>query len=73
MIYKDHCWFVPVAHPEVEVLELYRTTHQFYEEAHHREEQERYCEWYEAIALQHQQELEKMRGDINLFRWFCRK
>ncbi|MGV0028719.1 hypothetical protein [Phormidesmis priestleyi] len=73
MSYTDHRWFRPTAQSEAEILEVYRTTHQFYQEAHYREEHDRYCEWYQAIALQNQQELAKMRGDVNLFGWFCKK
>ncbi|NJK52805.1 MAG: hypothetical protein HC936_08160 [Leptolyngbyaceae cyanobacterium SU_3_3] len=65
--------FTPSAQPEAEILEVYRTTDQFYQEANYREAHDRHCEWYRSCALQHQQELQKMRGDINLFKWFCRR
>ena len=35
-----------------------------------REEFEAYCQWYDDTAEFHRQELEKMRGDLNLFAWF---
>lgn len=66
-------WFAPVPQPVPEALVIYDLTRQFYRELEQREEFDRYCQWYRATAAQHQQELEKMRGDINLLGWFDRR
>ncbi|MGK7923388.1 MAG: hypothetical protein AB4080_25655 [Trichodesmium sp.] len=55
-----------------EIFEVYQTTQDFYQEVKSREEFENYCEWYYMIAEQHQQELQKMRGDINIFGFFSK-
>jgi hypothetical protein len=73
MAYKDHRWFSPTVEVQPEILEIYRTTHQFYDEVQHREAVDRYCAWYYDVAEQHRRELEKLRGDINLFGWFSRR
>jgi hypothetical protein len=73
MVLRDHKWFTPSVQVEPEILEIYRTTHQFYDEVQHREALDRYCDWYYSVAEQNRRELEKMRGDINLFGWFARK
>lgn len=72
MRYHDHRWITPTS-SEAEIFAVYYATHQFYQEAHHREDLDRASEWYRTIAAQNCRELEKMRGDINLFSWFCRK
>jgi hypothetical protein len=74
MAYKDHRWLTPeAAPPETEILAVYQTTQQFYQEAASREEFDRHCVWYQAVAAQHQRELQKMRRDFNLFRCFARR
>lgn len=73
MRYTDHRWMPPTASLEAEIFEVYYATHQFYQEAHRREDIDRTRDWYHTIAAQNRQELEKMRGDLNLFGWFCRK
>ncbi|MGE5655962.1 MAG: hypothetical protein ACM37W_05035 [Actinomycetota bacterium] len=55
-----------------EILKQNQITREFYQEVKYRQELERYCQWYYATAQQHQQELEKMRGDINILGWFRR-
>ena len=55
-----------------EILQAYQTTNEFYREIQYRENFENHCQWYYATAKQHQEELEKMRGDINIFGWFRR-
>jgi hypothetical protein len=50
----------------------YQTTRQFYQEVKTRSEFQSYCEWYYTTAEQHRQDLEKMRGEINIFQWFRR-
>jgi hypothetical protein len=70
---QDFCWLIPKPQSNPEVLVAYELIRQFHREVESREEFDRYCQWYRAIAAQHRQELEKMRSDINLFGWFCRK
>ena len=56
-----------------ELFQTYQVAHEFYEEVRYREQLEEYCQWYRQTAAQHQRELRRMRGDINLFGWFCRR
>ncbi|MDZ8052147.1 MAG: hypothetical protein RMX68_001420 [Aulosira sp. ZfuVER01] len=55
-----------------ETFASYQTTHQFYHEVRERSEFQQHCEWYYKTAISHRQELEKMRGELNIFRWFRR-
>jgi hypothetical protein len=68
-------WLIPnpAPQPDPAVFEVQILTQQFYHEVKYREEFDHYCQWYRATATKHQQELNKMRGDINLFSWFCRR
>ncbi|NES03836.1 MAG: hypothetical protein F6K22_13900 [Okeania sp. SIO2F4] len=50
-----------------EICQVYQTTQEFYQEVKYREDFNNYCQWYYAIAEQHQKELQKMRSDINIF------
>ncbi|AFY45971.1 hypothetical protein Nos7524_0044 [Nostoc sp. PCC 7524] len=65
---------LPVLPPQVEEgFATYQTTKQFYYEVQTRLEFQSYCEWYYLTAEQHRQELKKMRGELNIFRWFRRQ
>ncbi|EAW38241.1 hypothetical protein [Lyngbya sp. PCC 8106] len=64
--------FTDIQQSEIEILQAYQVTHEFYQEVQYREDFEQYCQWYAETAERHQQELQKMRGDINLFSWFLR-
>ncbi|BAY19756.1 hypothetical protein NIES2109_44330 [Nostoc sp. HK-01] len=65
---------IPSPQPEVEAtFSGYQTTHEFYYEVQQRLEFQRYCQWYDAEAKYHRQELKKMRGELNIFRWFLRR
>ncbi|MBR8835467.1 MAG: hypothetical protein DSM106950_15950 [Stigonema ocellatum SAG 48.90 = DSM 106950] len=55
-----------------ETFAAYQTSHQFYQEVQVRSEFKRHCEWYHTTAESHRQELERMRGEVNIFRWFRR-
>jgi hypothetical protein len=66
-------YIIPTPPPAADIFAAYRFTHEFYREAQHRQEHERYCLWYRQTAEYHRQELQKMQGDINLFGWFCRR
>ncbi len=63
---------LPIPQPIVEVLQAHQLAHEFHQEVAQREAFDAYCDWYYAIAAQHQQELTKMRGDFNLLGWFYR-
>jgi hypothetical protein len=65
---------IPSPQPQAEeTFAVYQTTHQFYQEVQARSEFKEYCEWYYMTAENHRQELEKMRGELNIFRWFRRR
>lgn len=65
---------IPLPQPEAQdVFHAHQVTRAFYDEVKHREELERYYEWYALTAKKHQQELEQMRGEFNLFRFFSRR
>ncbi|MGL5083438.1 MAG: hypothetical protein ACRC8A_18315 [Microcoleaceae cyanobacterium] len=53
-----------------EQFQVQQLTYDFYQEVQHREVLENYCQWYAETAKRHQQELEKMRGDFNIFGYF---
>ncbi|MBD2005291.1 MULTISPECIES: hypothetical protein [Cyanophyceae] len=59
--------------PAAEVFATYRATHDFYREVQYREELKSYSEWYYMTAESNRKELQKMRGDINIFGWFNRR
>ncbi len=70
---KNLPYIVPSSQSEVEEgFAHYHITHQFYQEVHTRSEFENYCQWYRVTAQQHSQDLEKMRGELNIFQWFRR-
>lgn len=60
----------PPPPPMMEIFETHLLARQFYQEVTHREEFQAYCQWYRETAQQHQQELAKMQGDLNIFGWF---
>ena len=64
---------VPAPPPAADIFATYQLANEFYREAQYRQEYQRYCEWYQLTAEYHRQELQKMRGDLNIFGWFCRR
>jgi hypothetical protein len=66
-------YIIPAPPPPADIFATYKLSNEFYREALHRQEHERYCKWYRLTAQSHRQELQKMRDDINLFGWFCRR
>ena len=56
--------------PVQEILEVHALAQEFRQEVHYREEHEAYCQWYAAIAQQHQAELKRMRQEVNFFNFF---
>ncbi|MDJ0735515.1 MAG: hypothetical protein QNJ47_15885 [Nostocaceae cyanobacterium] len=65
---------IPSPQPEVEEMFLtHEVSIQFYDEVELRSQLKAYSEWYYTTAEHHRQELEKMRGELNIFAWFRRK
>lgn len=60
------------ADPSAAPFALIRFSQSFYQEVAYRQEHERYCQWYKAMATQNQAEHRQLSRDINLFRWFRR-
>lgn len=64
---------LPSLPPQVEEsFATHQVTKQFYHEVETRLEFRRYCEWYHATAAQNRQDFQKMRGEVNILRWFRR-
>ncbi|XZO03305.1 MAG: hypothetical protein ACM65L_06155 [Microcoleus sp.] len=63
---------VPEPTPTAEIFQRNQIVREFYEEVKYRQELDLHCQWYYATAKKHQQELQKMQGDLNIFGWFCR-
>ncbi len=69
----DLRWIAPTPpEPDFVVLEVHQLTHEFHEEVQHRQEFDRYCQWYYATARKHRREVQNMQNDLNLLGWFCR-
>lgn len=64
---------LPTPPPAAEIFATHQMASEFRREAEYRQELERYCKWYQMTAERHQQELQKMQGDINVFGWLCRR
>lgn len=64
---------IPAPQPEIEqTFAAYQATRQFYQEVESREAIKRYCGWYYTVAERHRQELQQMRGELNILGWFRR-
>ncbi len=46
------------------------STSQFYREVKSRDAMKVYCAWYRTVAQKHRQELEQMRGELNILSLF---
>ncbi|MDY6896762.1 MAG: hypothetical protein SWZ49_01610 [Cyanobacteriota bacterium] len=55
-----------------ETIAVNETSRQFYRELEVRSEFNSYCEWYYDTVKTNREELEKMRGELNIFQWFRR-
>ncbi|MDP5016847.1 hypothetical protein FJR11_12530 [Anabaena sp. UHCC 0187] len=67
-------YIVPVPQPEVEeVFGVHQTAQKFYQEVNARSEFKQHCEWYYTTAAQNRRDLAKMRGELNIMSWFCRR
>ncbi len=69
---KELRHIIPAPPPAAEIFATYQLAYEFRREAEHREALQQYSDWYYITAQRHRQELEKMRGDINIFGWFNR-
>ncbi len=56
-----------------ETFAVYQAAHEFYHEVRVRSDFKLYCEWHYTTAESHRQELKRMRGEPNIFRWFRRR
>ncbi len=64
---------IPAPQPEIQdTFAAYQTTRQFYQEVQSRAELNTYCDWYYTTAELHRQELQQMRGELNILGWFRR-
>lgn len=64
---------IPLPQPEIEeTFAIYQTTNEFYQEVQSRDALSRHCEWYYTTADRHRQELQQMRGELNILGWFRR-
>ncbi len=71
---KNLPYIIPSPQPQIEEgFAAYQTTHQFYHEVQTRAEFRRHCEWYYSTAERNRQDLQKMRGELNIFQWFRRR
>lgn len=71
---KNLPYIIPSPQPQIEEgFAAYQTTHQFYHEVQTRTEFRRHCEWYYSTAERNRQDLQKMRGELNIFQWFRRR
>ncbi|HEY9598899.1 MAG TPA: hypothetical protein V6D33_14635 [Cyanophyceae cyanobacterium] len=66
-------YILPAPPPGADSFASHQLAYEFRREVQQRQEFELYCKWYQQTAEQHQQELQKMQGDINIFGWFCRR
>ena len=65
---------LPLTQPEIQAtFAAYQTTSQFYREVQRREALSLYCDWYYKTAARHHQELQQMRGELNIMAWFRRR
>lgn len=61
---------MPAPQPEIEDFAAHQAASQFYREVQLRENIKRYSDWYYAAAERHRQELQQMRGELNILGWF---
>lgn len=64
---------IPLPQPKHhEIFAVYQVTSEFHQEVQSRQALLRYCEWYDATAEQHRQELQRMQGEPNILGWLRR-
>lgn len=62
--------FLPNTPPPADILQCHQLTFEFRQEVQSRDNFKQYCQWYKETAKQHQEELAKMRHDLNFLGWF---
>lgn len=68
-----YSWIIPTPTPEIlELFQAHALSLEFHREVKHRQELQAYGQWYRETAKQNRRELQRMRGDINIFGWFNR-
>lgn len=71
---KDLPYIVPSTPPEVEeTFAVHQTSIEFYQEVQTRSEFQLYCQWYDQTAAENKEQLQKMRGELNIMGWFRRR
>jgi hypothetical protein len=71
---KELPYIVPSPQPQAEeVFAVHQTSHEFYQEVNVRLEFKQHCEWYQKTANQNRRDLGKMRRELNIMSWFCRR
>jgi len=73
MAFNEFRRIIPAPPPAADIFATHQLAFEFRREAEYRQELKNYSEWYYLTAQSHRQELQKMRGDINLFGWFNRR
>ena len=64
----------PSPQPEVEeIFAVHQIAREFYYEVNTRSDFKKHCGWYYLTAAQNRQDLAKMRGELNIMAWFCRR
>lgn len=69
---KELRQIIPAPQPDIVDFTAYQATSQFYCEVQSRAAIKCYCDWYYLTAKRHQQELQQMRGELNILGWFRR-
>lgn len=64
---------IPRPQPREDAFAAYHVTSKFYQEVQSRAAMSRYCDWYYTTAEVHRQELQQMRGELNILGWFRRR
>lgn len=72
MTLSEPNWLIPNLPTVADLFGDYQLTREFYQEVRDRENHQRYCQWYHQVAQQHQDELNRLRQDINLLGFFYR-
>ncbi|MBW4653944.1 MAG: hypothetical protein KME20_13045 [Kaiparowitsia implicata GSE-PSE-MK54-09C] len=70
-LFHRHIVTLPPTETE-DVFSMYRVAYEFHREVDTRTSLDDYCQWYERVAEQHQQEHRAMQHDINILGWFYR-
>jgi hypothetical protein len=72
MLVSELRHIIPVLPPRSSIFASYQIAYEFRREVESRQAFEEYCQWYRQTAEAHQQELAKLKGDLNILGWFKR-